>query len=63
MLDRDIAILIPVRYRLTPPPAPPRHPEGSKTPVPPSLVGKGVRGLGLGVPHLSENRYMLTADS
>ena len=57
ILSELIAILIPVSYRLTPPPAPPRHPEGSKTPVPPSLLGKGVRGLGLGVPHLSENRY------
>ncbi len=53
-----IAVLMQVRYRLTPPPAPPRHGEGSKTPVPPSLVGKGARGLGLGIPHLTENRYM-----
>ncbi|HEY9665775.1 MAG TPA: glycosyltransferase family 39 protein [Coleofasciculaceae cyanobacterium] len=48
------AVLIRVRHRSTPP----RYGEGSKTPVPPSLVGKEARGLGLGVPYSSENRYI-----
>jgi hypothetical protein len=38
----NIAVLVRVRYRAT---------------LPPSLAGKGARELGLGVPHLSENRY------
>ncbi len=31
---------------------------GEQTPVPSSLLGKGARGLGLGVPHLSENYHI-----
>jgi len=39
----NIAVLVRVRYRATPPPAPPRRPEGSNAPVPPSLLGKPER--------------------
>ncbi len=53
----NIAILTLLQYSLTSPPAPLLVGEGSKTPVPPSLAGKGARGLGVGVPHLIENCY------